>query len=194
MEPEPESTPFTEAIETLVSSKTRFQDKQAALTRLQASGELDAAIATLTQGVAAYPGSPEYPAALGQAQLRKAGEVASDGGKISEMGLLGMNADQNFDTALERDPTHWEAQFFKAAAMSYWPLELNRGEEVIERFGTLIDQQATMSPQPEFAQTYILLGDQYLKMDQPDYAVATWELGAQKFPADPTLRQKLSGE
>lgn len=196
-EPEPpaplEPTPFTRAVDTMVSSVTSFREKQAALDELQAMGALDQAIESLAQGAVENPASPSYPAALGQAQLRKAGELAQAGGKINEMGMLGMQADQNFDTALELDPSHWEAQFFKAASMSYWPLELNKGEEVLERFARLIDQQDTMRAQPEFAQTYVLLGDQYMKMSQPDYAVATWELGVRKFPGDPALRQKLSG-
>lgn len=194
IEPPPEPPPFSEAIDTLVSPETSFKEKQAALGRLQASGQLDAAIGELKRGAAEHPTSAAYPAALGQAQLRKAGEVADAGGKVSEMGILGMRADQNFDAALELDPTHWEAQFFKAAAMSYWPLELGRGEEVIQRFSSLIDQQDSMVPQPEFAQTYVMLGDEYLKMDQPDYARATWEIGAQKFPGNPLLRKRLSGQ
>jgi tetratricopeptide (TPR) repeat protein len=107
------------------------------------------------------------------------------------MGMLGMQADQNFDAALELDPANWEAQFFKAAAMSYWPLELNKGEEVVQRFARLIDQQEALLPEPQFAQTYVLLGDQYQKMGQPDYAVATWQIGAQRYPGDTTLQQKL---
>ena len=110
------------------------------------------------------------------------------------MGILGMQADQNFDAALKLDPANWEAQFFKAAAMSHWPLELNKGEEVIQRLSHLIDQQEAMSPRPQFAQTYVLLGDQYQKMGKPDYAAATWQLGAAKFPGDSTLQQKISGQ
>jgi tetratricopeptide (TPR) repeat protein len=190
----PTPTPFIRAIDTLVSSEASFQEKQAALGQLQASGRLDQAMEALAQGAAEHPTSAAYPAALGQAQLRKAGEVASNGGKVSEMGLLGMNADQNFDAALELDPANWDAQFFKATAMSYWPLELEKGDEVIQRFSGLIDQQDTMVSQPEFAQTYVMLGDQYLKMNQPDYALATWQLGAQKFPGNPVFWQKLRGE
>lgn len=190
----PAPTPFSRAIDTLVSSQASFMEKQAAMGQLQKSGELDQAIEALAQGALEHPSSAAYPAALAQAQLRKAGELANNGGKIHEMGLLGMQADQNLDAALELDPTHWEAQFFKAAAMSYWPLELNKGAEVIRRLSSLIDQQDTMVLQPEFAQTYAILGDQYLKMEQPDYALATWQLGAQKFPGNPLLQQKLRGE
>lgn len=186
-------TPFSRVIDTLGSSKASFQEKQVALGQLQGSGELDQAIEALAQGAIEHPTSAAYPAALGQAQLRKAGVIAENGGKISEMGMLGMQADQNFDLALKLDPANWEAQFFKAAAMSHWPLELNKGEEVIQRLSSLIDQQDAMLPQPQFAQAYVVLGDQYQKMGQPDYAAATWQIGAQKFPGNPDLQQRIRG-
>jgi hypothetical protein len=71
------------------------------------------AIEALRQGAEDNPTSAAYPAALGQAQLYRAGEVASNGGTISEMGILGMQADQSFDAALKLDAANWEAQFFK---------------------------------------------------------------------------------
>jgi hypothetical protein len=187
----PPATPFSQAIATLVSSHTGFQQKEAAWRQLIEAGQLDQAIEALAQGAVENPTLAEYPATLGQAQLRKAGVIAQRGGTISEMGILGMQADQSFDQALTIDPANWEAQFFKAVAMSHWPLELNKGEEVIQRLSSLIDQQETLTAQPQFAQAYVVLGDQYQKMGEPDYAVATWQIGAQKFPGDPALQQKL---
>jgi hypothetical protein len=111
----------------------------------------------------------------------------------NEMGILGMQADQNFDSALNLDPSNWEAQFFKAAAMSHWPLELNKGDEVIQRLSNLIDHQDTQLPRPEFAQSHVVLGDQYLKMGQPDHAAATWQIGARMFPGHPELQRKIPG-
>ncbi len=181
-------------MDTLISSQASFHQKQATWKQLRDAGQLDQAIEALKQGVADHPDSATHPAALGQAQLQKAGVVAQSGGAISEMGILGMQADQSFDAALKLDPANWEAQFFKAAAMSHWPLELNKGEEVIKRMSNLIDQQERMSPQPEFAQTYVLLGEQYQKMGKSDYAAATWQIGAEKFPANPALRQKNKGK
>jgi tetratricopeptide (TPR) repeat protein len=184
-------TPFSRAIDTLVSPQASFQQKHEAWRQLQDSGQLEQAIEALKQGAAENPTSAGYPAALGQAQLYRAGEVARDGGSINEMGILGMQADQNFDTALKLDPANWEAQFFKAAAMSHWPLELNKGEEVVQRLSNLIDQQESMSVQPQFAQTYVLLGDQYQKMGNSEYATATWQIGVQKFPCNQELQQRI---
>lgn len=192
--PAPQPTPFSQAIDTLVSPQVSFAQKQVAWKQLEDAGQLDEAIEALKQGATNNPSSAAYPAALGQAQLRKAGVVSRNGGSISEMGILGMQADQNLDAALKLDPANWEAQFFKAAAMSYWPLELNKGEEVVQRLSHLIDQQNTMPPEPQFAQTYLVLGNQYQKMGKPDYAAATWQLGAQKFPGSVELQQKIKGQ
>jgi tetratricopeptide (TPR) repeat protein len=189
----PAPTPFSRAIDTLVSPQGNFGQKQAAWKQLRDAGQLNRAIEALRQGATTNPDSAAYPAALGQAQLYQAGVVAQKGGAINEMGILGMQADQNFDAALKLDPANWEAQFFKAAAMAHWPLELNKGDEVIQRLSALIDQQGTLPVEPQFAQTYILLGDQYEKMGKTDYAAATWQLGAMKFPGDPTLQKKIAG-
>jgi hypothetical protein len=190
--PNQHPTPFSQAIDTLVSEAS-FQQKQAAWKQLRDAGQLELAIDALRQGASENPGSAEYPAALGQALLYRAGEIAALGGTISEMGILGMQADQSFDAALNLDPTNWEAQFFKATAMSHWPLELNRGEEVIQRLSSLIDQQQALVPEPQFAQAYVALGDQYERMGQPDHAAATWLIGARLFPGNPDLQHRIQG-
>lgn len=186
------ATPFVQALDTLVSPQTSFAQKEAIWKQLRDAGELDQAIEALKQGALNHPTVAEYPAALGEAQLQKAHALSQSGGNISEMGILGMQADQSFDAALKVDPTHWNAQFFKATAMSYWPAELNKGDEVVQRFSRLIDQQETMPPRPEFSQTYALLGSEFQKLGQPEKAQATWQLGLAKFPGDPTLRSRIA--
>jgi len=186
-----QSSPVARAVATLISSATSFQLKEEAWEQLRADGQLDQVIEALKQGATENPDSAAYPATLGQAQLRKAGVIAQGGGPLNEMGILGMQADQNFDQALKLDPSNWDAQFFKATAMSHWPLELNKGDEVIQRLSTLIAQQEAMPAMPQFAQTYVVLGDQYQKLGMPEYASATWILGAQTFPGDPTLQQRI---
>jgi tetratricopeptide (TPR) repeat protein len=188
----PKASPFSQAIATLVSPQTSSMQKQAAWKQLLDSGKLDQAIEALKQGAVNHPTSAGYPAALGEAELQKANAIFQSGGNIHEMGILGMQADQSFDAALKIDPANWEAQFSKAAAMSYWPAELNKGGEVVQRFSSLIDQQETMTPQPEFAQTYVLLGNEYQKLGQPDKAQATWQLGLTKFPGNSTLQNKIA--
>jgi tetratricopeptide (TPR) repeat protein len=118
--------------------------------------------------------------------------VVHASGNYNEVAILGMQADQSFDAALKLDPSNWEAQYYKAASLAYWPAEMNKGPEVIQRLSSLIDQQETMPPQPQFAQIYVLLGEQYQKAGQSDSAIQTWRRGAAKFPGDPTLQKKIN--
>jgi hypothetical protein len=77
--------------------------------------------------------------------------------------------------------------------MYYWPANPQIDNQVVQRLSGLIDQQENMPSQPEFAQTYVVLGNEYEKIGQTAEAQATWALGAQKFPGDPTLQNKIAG-
>jgi tetratricopeptide (TPR) repeat protein len=181
-------TAFRQAIDILVSPQTSFQQRQAAWKQMRDAGELDQALATLKQDAANNPTSAGYSTALGEAYVYKLQTIRD----FHAVSILALQADQSFNKALGLDPANWEAQFFKAAALSRWPPEMNKGPEVIQQFGNLIDQQEAMPPQPQFAQTYVLLGDQYKKTGQSDYAVQTWRLGLAKFPGDSTLQGRIA--
>jgi hypothetical protein len=78
--------------------------------------------------------------------------------------------------------------------MSYWPAEMNKGDEVINRFTQLIQDQETQPAQPHFAQSYVWLGDQYQKSGRADYADQVWRRGAALFPSEPMLQKKLAAQ
>ncbi len=146
---------FNQAIETLVSPQASFEEKQAIWKRLKETGNLDQAITELEQRAANDPQRAEYAAVLGQAYLKKCAGIED----VREQAILAMKADQHLETALGLDPSNWEARFTKAVGMSYWPMQLNNGQEVIEQFQTLIQQQEAQPPQPQFARPYLWLGD-----------------------------------
>jgi hypothetical protein len=177
-----------QAVETILAPHSSFEQKQAAWSQLRQSGRLDQAINQLEERAAEDKRSPEIPASLGQAYLQKAGSIQD----IREQGILGMKADQSFDLALNLDPENWEARFWKATAMSYWPPQLGKGKEVIEHLVELVRQQEQLPPKPEFAQVYALLGDQYQKQGYADYATQAWKRGLALFPNDQGLTGKLA--
>jgi len=183
---------LADVIARLISPTTSYGEKQALLNKLRETGKLDEAIAALEKGSAANPGVAQYPATIGEVILQKLAVLARQGAPVNQMGMLGMQADMNFDSALKLEPENWEAQFYKAAAMAHWPAELNKGDEVVSRFSSLIDQQERSVARPEYANTYVLLGDYFQKLGQADRAAGTWQLGIQKFPTDPALRRKLA--
>jgi tetratricopeptide (TPR) repeat protein len=104
-----------------------------------------------------------------------------------------MQADQSFNAALKIDPANYEAQLVKSISQTFWPADPARDGQVVQTLAGLIDRQETMTPQPDFAQTYLYLGNEYQKIGQPDKALATWQLGLAKFPNDPALLGKING-
>ncbi len=179
---------FSPEVQILVSPQSSYAQKQAAWKQIRDAGHIEQAIAELDQAVKNDPSVAEYSAELGWAYLQKLAATQD----TRQQAILAMQADQTFDEALKLDPNNWDARFSKAAALMHWPAEMNKSEEVMQSFSTLIDQQETRSPQPEYAQSYVLLGDQYLKSGYPDNAREMWQRGAAIFPNDQALQAKLA--
>ena len=185
---------FGKLMDKLISTYISGADKHALFEQLRKDHQLDQAIAALQQRAAADPTNPEIPTTIGEAMLNKLRDLHDSGDTdTSDLGILAMQADQNFNAALKIDPSNYEAQLVKSISMTYWPADPTRDAQVVQTLTGLIDQQESMTPDPGFAQTYIYLGNEYQKIGQPDKAAATWQLGLAKFPNDPTLQQKLNG-
>lgn len=183
-----ENAMFNQAIDTLISPHAGYQEKQAVWRQLMDSGKLDQALAELERRMAGDPQNAEYPAALGQGYLKKCAQSQD----VREQGIYAMKADQVFEAALNLDPSNWDARFTKTIAMSYWPASMNKGQEVIAQFNTLIQQQDGQAPQPQFALPYAWLGDQYQKAGQTENAIQVWQRGAALYPDNAELKTKLA--
>jgi len=183
---------ISQTVDALLAAKANKHDM---FEQLRKNGQLDAVIAELQQRAAANPTDAEIPTTLGEALLNKL-KAMHDAGNTdrTDMGILALQADQSFNNALKIDPKNWEAQFVKASSMFYWPPDAQRDTDAAQMLSSLIDQQDGMPLNPVFAQTYVALGNQYQKMGKLDEAMATWALGAQKFPSDPTLQKKIHGQ
>jgi tetratricopeptide (TPR) repeat protein len=186
--PGSDTTMLQQAIDLLASPQAAYGQKQATWKQLRDAGKLDQAISVLEQRMAAEPRAPEYPAALGQAYLKKCATLQD----VREQGILGMQADKLFDAALELDPSNWEARFTKAVALCHWPAGMNKGLEAIQHFRTLIQQQEGQPAEPHFAESYVWLGNQYQASGQSEYARMVWERGAGFFPHNEALQGKLA--
>jgi tetratricopeptide (TPR) repeat protein len=181
---------LNQAVETLVSPKTTYEQRQETWKQLRQAGKVDEAITELEQRVTENPRSAVDVTALGEGYYKKAGNTDD----VRERAILAMKGDQTLQAALNLEPSNWEARFTKAVGMSYWPAELNKGQEVIQEFLTLIQQQETEAPQPQFARTYVLLGGQYEKAGRADDAAQVWLRGANLFPNDTDLQNKLAAK
>ncbi len=192
--PDDSANPIHKAVDALLSAKSA-REKHDLFQQLIKDGQMDAAIAELKQRAVDNPNNAQLPTTLGEAMLNKVRALKeSGGGDINEMGILAMQADQSFNAALKIDPQNWEANFVKASSQFYWPPDEKRDADVVQRLSGLIDQQETMTPNPAFVQTYVVLGNQYEKLGQHDKAAATWQLGLTKFPNDPALLKKINGQ
>lgn len=192
LNPDDSTNSIHKLVKALLSAKN-WKQKQAMFNQLRASGQFDQAIEDLQQRATDNPNDPEIPTTLGEAQLNEVRALHEAGGdNTDQIGILAMQADQNFNAALKIDPSNWEAQFVKADSMFYWPSSAGQDNNVVQSLSSLIDQQETMTPQSEFAQTYVVLGDEYQKIGQPDKAIATWQLGLTKFPDNSTLQKRIS--
>ena len=185
---------FGKLIDKLISTNLSGADKHNLFEQLRKNGQLDQAIAALQQREAADPTNPEIPTTIGEAQLNKVRALHDSGDTdTTDLGILAMQADQNFNAALKLDPNNYEAQLVKSISMTYWPADPTRDPQVVQTLSSLIDQQGNMPANPDFAQTYLYLGNEYQKIGQPAQAMATWQLGLQKYPDNTALQQKISG-
>src|SRR5262249_55006476 len=133
--PADEATTVQQTVAWLVSPQATFAAKQAAWKQLRDDGRLDEVVKELAKQAAEHPDVAEYNATLGQAYLQQIRGVK----EMRDQAILGMKADESFENALKADPNNWEARFFRASAMSYWPESMNKGPEVINQFRQLID-------------------------------------------------------
>ena len=113
------------------------------------------------------------------------------GGASPEVGDLATQADLAFDRALELDPQNWDARFTKAVALSNWPAFLGRQPEAIAQFETLLAQQENSPPNPQYAQTYLFLGNMYVQTGERAKAIETWQSGLARYPDDAALLEQL---
>jgi len=191
-ETDPRVQSLAAAVEAVSSSQVGFRARQAIWAQLKASGQLDAAIVALKRMAIDDPKDATVELALGEAEVNQLSAIAQAGAPFNEKAILALQADQDFSAALANDPSNWEAQYEKAVALSHWPASLDKGSQVVSLLSGLVSQQATMSPQPEFAETYVALGQQYQASGQSGKALETWQQGLALFPLNANLQGRLA--
>jgi cytochrome c-type biogenesis protein CcmH/NrfG len=184
----------TYSIHKIVDALLTARSNKHALFQQLNKEQLEGVITDLQQRALADPKNAGIPTTLGEAQLNLVRVLHAAGADEDQVGILAMQADQSFKAALKIDPKNWEAQYVKASTVFYWPANEARDNDAAQMLAHLIDQQETMPTHPEFAMTYLALGNQYQKMGKIAEAYATWKLGLDRFPTDPQLRQKLAGQ
>ena len=165
-----------------------YEDRLKVWAQVQKAGKLDDLLARLKGHAKQSPTDANAQVALGNALVQK---INSPGVGGLEQAVLGAQIDDAYGKALAIDPEHWEARYSRAIGQTFWPAFTGKGAEAIQNFETLIDQQERRNPKPEYASTYVLLGNVYAQQGKTDKAREVWKRGLRQFPDDRDLQSKL---
>ena len=150
-------------------------------------GRIDDAVAAVEAYARARPHDADAQATLGDTYIQKLVKVND-----LEKGIWTKKADVAYDQALAADDHHWGARFAKALSYSFHPPVFGLQPKAIEQFEILRAQQEERSPEPRFAETYLLLGNLYATRGDDEKARAAWSRGREFFPEDEDLRSKFA--
>ncbi|TAH37433.1 MAG: hypothetical protein EYC70_10715 [Planctomycetota bacterium] len=184
---EPAAMTVADAMAQLMSPDLGYEEREELWKKIRDAGLLEEVIAEMETLAAANPANAELQFALGNAYLQPI--FAGEGGP--QAGVWATKSDAAFDRALEINPQYWDARFSKAVSLSFWPPVLGKQGEAIQQFEMLLQQQAGSSVRPEYAQTYMFLGNLYQQIGNPQRALEVWNQGLGAFPSDAELRRQV---
>lgn len=186
---DPAAAKFTTAEEVILAMQATddWDEQMAAMQAAADAGLLDAVIEELEKRAELQPDSESAQLELAAGYLQK---VFSTTNPI-ETGTWAMKLDSTYDQALAINDQSWAARFGKAMSLSNWPAFTGKPAEAIRQFEILRGQQANAASRPEFAQTYLILGNMYQQSGRMDEARAAWQEGADRFPSNADLRGQL---
>jgi len=164
-----------------------WEDRRKKWSEFAKAGLLDELVAQFEKAAADNPNDPKAQTSLGNAYLQK----IFNGAQGPEAGVWGTKADKAFDRALAIDDHNWEARFTKAVSLSNWPAFLGKQPEAIANLETLVQQQSQGELKPNYAQTYLILGNLYEQTGKKDKALAMWQQGAALFPDNAEIQKQI---
>ena len=165
-------------------AKTFFVDP-AGWQRAFAAGKMDEVLKKFEAIAAASPKDAKAQMDLANAYLSFL-QLSPNKGPLAE------KSDQALDKVLAIDDSHWEARFTKAISYSFYPEFTGKPKEAVAQFERLVAQQEGMAPQPQEAQTYLMLGN-LLERRDPAKAKEIWAKGARRHPENAELVKKAGG-
>jgi tetratricopeptide (TPR) repeat protein len=172
------------AIGQLGASSLSRAEEEALWQQIGKLGLVDQAIDLLEERIEEQPSNPDLRLDLANAFLQKLFESRNP----AEQGQWATKMDACYDEALRIDSEHWEAQFNKAISYSFWPAVTGKPAESVAIFDRLVAQQERRGDhRPEYAQTYLLLGNLYKQQGKSDLAKQTYAKGAKLYPLNEDL-------
>lgn len=185
--PKPSFSTTQEALARLGETGGDFDEMVALWKEIDKADLGDEVLAWFENQAKASPGDAEAQYKFGSAMI-----VALQNKPVTMQGELAMKADAAFDRALKADDHHWGARFSKATSLSFWPKITGKQAEAMKHFEVLMAQQETTKTRPEFAQTYLFLGNMYQDNGRREDAKAIYERGLRYFPGNAGLQAQLA--
>lgn len=148
-------------------------------------GELDRGIDFLKGLLTQKKNIPELNTILGLFYIEKMNDVSD-----IEKGFLSGLALDEFNRALELDSLNWSALYSRGILYLNMPPEFANYELALADFQKLLYiQEQADTVESYYALVYISLGDLYMKMDEKQKAIKTWQQGLKIFPSNPQLKK-----
>jgi len=175
-------------LEEIVGKKLSYDDYARLFDALFSSpASVPDAIRRLTEEVKKDPDNPDLRAALASAYVAELLNVP-DG---PQRGVVWMQASEQYDAALERDPEHWQSRFGKAFGISQAPAFLGMRPTAIKQFEELLEIQERKQSEGHFWHTYFQLGNLYKDAGNLDKAREVWRRGQRLFPDNEQMKEAL---
>ncbi len=148
---------------------------------------VDDTIAALEARVGASPADGEARMQLADAYVAKLLTVPAG----PERGIWGVKAESQWQSVVDSDPNHWDAQYSLAYNWSMYPEFLNRTDDAIAGFEQALEIQSRVAPQPTHAKTYVHLARMWGVKGDAAKAREVLELGRARHPRDPEIAKSL---
>lgn len=152
------------------------------------TGVVDAQLKRLAAQVEGNPRDVGLRMALARAYVAKLFTVP--GGP--EQGLWGERAEAQWQTVLELEPEHWEAQFTLANNWGYYPDFMGKTADAIAGLEHARQIQQGLAPDPRHVQTYLSLARLYQRKGDEERVRSILEAGLSFFPGDEQLLAVLA--
>jgi vitamin B12 transporter len=100
-------------------------------------------------------------------------------------------AETELRAVLAAQPEHWNARFTLAMLLKNMPAMLGRGDDAVREFERLLAVQGHRADGPQYALTFLNLGEMHEGAGRRATAVEVWRRGLALFPDHVEMRSKL---
>jgi len=156
--------------------------------RVIAEKAYERAIAFFEKLAAEHPEAANAQLNLGYAYVDQIPDV----GAITAV-ILANTALGHFSKALDLEES-WLARYTRGNSYLYWPAIFGRTELGIADLERAIELAKDLPPKPYHARAWVALGDAQWRLGKPDEARKLWAEGAERYPAESLLEERLALE